>query len=114
MKTLKKITTLLLALVLISVTSCGTKGNKELKKVEGFQISRMEVSISGMTCTGCEQTIQTNVAKIEGVMSVKATFTTGKAVVDFNPAQADTSKIRTAITGSGYKVTGFTPVEITQ
>lgn len=114
MKALKKFTVLIIASAAVIVTSCGTKGKKEVKEVEGFEISRIEVSISGMTCTGCEQTIQTSVAKIEGVVNVKAAFTNGKAIVDFNPAKADTAEIRAAISGSGYKVTGFAPMAITQ
>ena len=107
MKTFKKISILLLVLVTLIVTSCGSRGNKELKKAEGVDLARIEVSVSGMSCTGCEQTIQSNVAKIEGVYNVKAAFTTGKAIVDFNPSVADTSEIRRAIVASGYGVTGF-------
>jgi copper chaperone CopZ len=110
MKTLKNITNLLMLLLFLFGTSCGTKSKKEVKSTEGLQASRIEVSITGMSCTGCEQTIKANVAKIEGVKAVDAKFTTGKAVVDFYPSLADTSEIRSAIVASGYGVTGFNPV----
>jgi copper chaperone CopZ len=110
MKTLKNIAGILMLLLFFIVTSCGSKSKKEVKSTEGLQVSRIEVSITGMSCTGCEQTIKTNVAKIEGVKEVNATFTTGKAIVDFYPSLADTSEIRTAIVASGYGVTGFNPV----
>jgi copper chaperone CopZ len=110
MKTFKKISPLLLILVAVIVTSCGFKGKKDLKKAEGVELTRIEVSVSGMSCTGCEQTIQSNVAKIDGIYNIKAAFTTGKAIVDFNPSVADTSEIRRAIVASGYGVIGFNTV----
>jgi copper chaperone CopZ len=66
--------------------------------------SKMEIVIGGMTCTGCEQTIQKNVSKLEGIKSVKASFTIGNALIDYIPGMADTTKIKSAITGSGYTV----------
>jgi copper chaperone CopZ len=69
--------------------------------------SSIEVSIEGMTCTGCEQTIQNNVEKIKGVKSVKASWKEGKALVEFFPEMTDTLEIKDAVTGSGYKVNHF-------
>ena len=93
-------------LLLLVVLSCGNQKKSQLKN-DAISASKIEVTISGMTCTGCEQTIRTNVTKLEGVSDVKADFKSGKAVVDFNPGLTDTSQIRNAITKSGYKVTGF-------
>jgi copper chaperone CopZ len=107
-----KKTTLFSVLLLLAVTlfaiSCG--GGKKDKLSEAGPASFIEVKIGGMSCTGCEQTIQKNVGKLEGVKSVKATFTDGKAIVEYFPSLVDTANIRTAITGSGYSVQGFSPV----
>ena len=113
MKTLKKISVLLISVVVLFSTSCGTKGKKEVKEESAPALSRMEVSVSGMTCTGCEQTVQASVSKLEGVSSVKAVFAEGKATIDFDAKKIDTSMIRSAISASGYKVTGFKPISIT-
>jgi len=87
---------------IIADFACGAKG-KEAEKTEAVQnASLIEVSIGGMTCMGCEQTIQTSIAKLEGVKSVKASFTTGKALVEYYPEKTDTLKIREAVSGSGY------------
>jgi copper chaperone CopZ len=110
MKTLRFISVIILSFLLLFHISCGQQGNKELKPVSSDADANVEVLISGMTCTGCEQTIQTNVSKLEGVKSVKATFTDGRALVDYNPTLTDTSLIRKAITESGYKVVGFNSV----
>lgn len=97
---------ILFALTLLTI-SCG--GNKKEKISETGTSSFIEVKIGGMTCTGCEQTIQKSVGKIEGIKSVKATFTDGTAIVEYVTPVADTAGIRQAITGSGYVVQGFIP-----
>ena len=93
--------------LLITLSGCNSKGGNADKPALSGPADRIEVSINGMTCTGCEQTIQTSVAKLEGIKSVKADFTTGKAFIDYIPDMVDTSMIRTAIAQKGYIVTGF-------
>jgi copper chaperone CopZ len=94
---------ILFTFILIAV--CCSGGGKQAGKTEEKQeASLLEVSIGGMMCTGCEQTIQNNVGKLEGIRSVKASFTTGKAVIEYFGSMVDTTKIREAITGSGYTV----------
>ncbi|MCB8995219.1 MAG: heavy-metal-associated domain-containing protein [Bacteroidales bacterium] len=68
---------------------------------------QMDVSIEGMTCTGCENTINSSVANVNGVVEINSSFETGKAVVKFDSTQADISKISQAINDKGYKVTGY-------
>lgn len=88
------------------VISCG--GNKKDKANDSGPAATVEVKIGGMTCTGCEQTIQRSVGKLEGIKSVKANFTEGKAIIEYFPLAADTSKIKDAINGAGYTFQGFT------
>lgn len=97
---------LLILTVMLLTVSCG--GNKKDKSAEQELTSLMEVKIEGMTCTACEQTIQRKVGKLEGIKSVRATFTDGRAFVEYIPSLADTLKIREAITSSGYTVKSFT------
>lgn len=112
MKNLTGFATMLMAAILLIAVSCNGSGKKPAKD-ESSDVARIEVSISGMTCTGCEQTIQTNVAKMEGVKSVKAIFSAGKAFIDYNPSLVDSARIRKTITESGYTVTGFNPMPVT-
>ena len=77
-----------------------------------MEASVIEVSIGGMTCTGCEQTVQTSISKLEGIKSVKASFITGKALVEYFPGITDTVKIKAAVTGSGYTVKRFSAVPV--
>jgi copper chaperone CopZ len=100
------------ALIMFLFWGCGNPKTNQAGVKEKNSDTRVEVSISGMTCTGCEQTIKANVSKLEGVGEVKADFKEGKAIIDYDPGFADTAKIRLAITQSGYKVTGFREVSL--
>jgi copper chaperone len=70
----------------------------------GEKMVSYTLAVEGMTCAGCEQTIQTKVAKIEGVEVVSDSHTAGEVQVSFYPSQADTVSIKEAIAGAGYKV----------
>ena len=108
---LKKLTSgFALTILAFTLTSCGGKATKAENENVSAQAARMEVSIGGMSCTGCEQTIQTNIGKLEGVKSVKASFTVGNALIEYNPALVDSLIIKEAITGSGYTVKKFSEV----
>jgi copper chaperone CopZ len=91
----------------LAVASCNGGGKKAEKETQQPEAAAIEVSIGGMTCLGCEQTIQKNVGKIEGVKSVKASFTIGNAIIEYYPGMVDSLKIKEAISGSGYTVKKF-------
>jgi copper chaperone CopZ len=69
---------------------------------ESLKLVALELSVQGMTCTGCEQTIQSGLSNVQGVKHVKANYKDGKAYVEILSGQADTARIRESITSSGY------------
>lgn len=56
-----------------SVSSSSTLSSSQ----EPSQTPSMTIKVSGMTCTGCEETIQSTLNPIEGVKSVQADHKTG-------------------------------------
>jgi len=64
------------------------------------------LAIEGMTCTGCENTIQEAVTKIAGVTSVKASHLDSTAVVSFDTTMTSISAIGDAVTQAGYDFKG--------
>jgi len=94
----------ILFVYIVIAVSCSGNGKKTGKTEEKQEASFMEVSIGGMSCTGCEQTIQNNVGKLEGIRSVKASHTTGIAMIEYFRGIVDTNRIKEAINGSGYSV----------
>lgn len=64
----------------------------------------IEIHTSGMTCTGCENTIKKKVKKVEGVKDVIADFKTNTVKASFDPGKTNPEAIKEAITSAGYKV----------
>lgn len=101
--------------VMIFAVSCG--GGKSQKAPETTAApaateatATIDLSIEGMTCTGCENTICSNLEKIPGVKSVTASHTTGNAVIEYETGKVDTAKIKETVDGLGYKAVKITPV----
>ncbi len=105
----------ILSLILFLVVSCQ---NNESKKAETTDNETTEVeavtdfvvynvTIEGMTCTGCEETIEAGVTKVEGVGSVEADHTDGNASIKFEKGKVDTAAVKEVIEASGYKVLSF-------
>jgi copper chaperone CopZ len=68
---------------------------------------QMDVTVEGMSCTGCETTINTGVGEIAGVVEVKSSYQDGKTIVKFDSTQTNIDKISQVISEKGYTVTGF-------
>lgn len=105
---------LYLTAIAIVVFSCQTREPKTDQTVvtdEQLTAVSFEVIIEGMTCTGCEETIEGSVNKLEGIKMVDAQHLEGNAIIEFFTEKSDTSSIRKAITESGYKVIAFKAVE---
>lgn len=67
---------------------------------------KVTLSVSGMTCASCEHHIESEVVKLSGVSSVKASYANKSTVVEYDPQKVDEAKIIAAINGTGYKVEG--------
>jgi mercuric ion transport protein len=67
----------------------------------------MDLSVEGMTCTGCENTINTGVSEIAGVVEVTSSFKDGKTFVKYDSTQTNIEKISQVINEKGYSVKGF-------
>jgi copper chaperone len=62
------------------------------------------LSISGMTCGGCEKTIETALGEVEGVRKViKVSHEDGKAWVCYEANKVETAVLANAVTKTGYK-----------
>ncbi len=90
---------ILFVLFLISF-SC--KSPKEKTTVHESKTQSFEVKINGMTCSGCEQTIENVVSSLSGVKSVDVSHVSGNALISVDPDLADTLTIRKKIDETGY------------
>lgn len=62
------------------------------------------LTVTGMKCGGCENTVTTKLTALNGVLSVKASHQDKRVDVEFDPAQVDLDDIEDAIAEAGFTV----------
>jgi mercuric ion binding protein len=106
MKTLLNFT---LVILLISAIGCSKKnanqtaGDKtaDTKGVTD-KVESVEFKCAGMHCSGCEETITTEVKKMDGVKDIKADSKTKIVNVSFDANKTNKDNISKAINTAGY------------
>ncbi|TBW26986.1 mercuric transport protein MerTP [Gramella sp. KN1008] len=78
---------------------------KEVVFVQEKNIQMVEFSVSGMTCTGCEGHVKSEVNKLNGIVTCKVSYEEGNTVVEFDSTRTNVEEVKTAIERTGYKVT---------
>lgn len=64
----------------------------------------IELAVSGMSCTGCEQRIEKALARCDGVLRNSADHKTGKVQVVFDPKKTSEQSVRSCVERAGYEV----------
>lgn len=78
--------------------------NKETVYVSQSNIVKKTFEVKGMTCSGCEAPVQSEVNKLDGIISVKASYENANTVVSYDKTKVDETSIVKAINSTGYKV----------
>ena len=78
--------------------------SKEVVNVKESNISEVEYNIKGMTCTGCEVHIESEVNKLEGIIEVKANHEKGNTIVKYDKTKVANNEIEDAVRKTGYKI----------
>ncbi|MCC7257589.1 MAG: heavy-metal-associated domain-containing protein [Gammaproteobacteria bacterium] len=64
----------------------------------------VQIKVSGMTCGGCERSVQNALTSRQGVASARADRNAGVVSVEFDPAQIQRAAIEKAIAEAGFSV----------
>ena len=78
-----------------------TKANTVI--VESSNIQQVDLQITGMTCTGCEEHIKHAVAQLPGFIDATADYENSTAAVKFDKSKSTIDDIIAAINETGYK-----------
>jgi mercuric ion transport protein len=81
--------------------------DKEIIIIDKSNIRKVEYSISGMTCTSCEEHVSHEVNKLSGVISVNTSYENGNAIVEFDNTKTNVAEIESAINSTGYTVSSI-------
>jgi len=77
---------------------------KNVSASEPFEVRQIKLEVAGMTCTGCEESINHAAMEVAGVVTAKANYEKGEAIIGFNEATSSQQEIIDAINATGYKV----------
>jgi len=78
---------------------------KQIIIVDKSDIKTTEFKISGMTCVSCEEHVNHEVNKLNGIVNSKASYKNGNAIIEFDKTKTNETEIEKAINSTGYKVT---------
>jgi copper chaperone CopZ len=78
---------------------------KQIIVVDKSEIKTTEFKINGMTCAGCEEHVNHEVNKLNGIVNSKVSYEDGNAIIEFDRKQTNETEIEKAINSTGYKVT---------
>jgi mercuric ion transport protein len=73
--------------------------------VDKSDIKTTEFIISGMTCSSCEEHVNHEVNKLNGIVNSKASYENGNAIIEFDKTKTNETEIEKAISTTAYKVT---------
>ena len=79
--------------------------DKQIIVVDESDIKTTEFKISGMTCASCEEHVNHEVNKLNGIISSKASYENGNAIIEFDKTKTNETDIEKAVNSTGYKVT---------
>ncbi len=78
---------------------------KQIIVVDKSDIKTTEFKINGMTCASCEEHVNHEVNKLNGIVNLKASYENGNAIIEFDKTKTNGEEIEKAINSTGYKVT---------
>ena len=92
----------IIGISLITSCSSGSKDDKVIT-VKASDIVRESIGVNGMTCVGCEVTLEETISNINGVVSVKASHTNSEVIIEFDSTKTDINAITMSIEDLGYE-----------
>lgn len=64
----------------------------------------LSLTVNGMKCTGCENTVVSKLSALEGIVTVSASHLENSVNVEYDATKIDADEIEEAIIGFGYQV----------
>jgi copper chaperone CopZ len=98
------LTALLLAFPYYSDAFFPNQDQSNIVYVQESQVQTITWDIKGMTCTGCEATVENAASGVDGVLEAKASYDTGKATIKYDQSKTNREAIAAAINKTGFTV----------
>lgn len=96
---------LLIFILAVFLFACNQTSQKtEKSTVNVAAVKTLELRVSGMTCEGCENTIESALTNLDGVVSAEALHVDGLTTVSFDTTIVNADLLSQTINNLGYKV----------
>ena len=95
---------LLLAFPYYSDAFFPEKNNQKIVYVQESQVQTITWDIKGMTCTGCEATVENAASGVDGIIEVDASYDTAQVTIKYDRSKTNRETIKAAINKTGFTV----------
>ncbi|MCS6988387.1 MAG: cation transporter [Chloroherpetonaceae bacterium] len=86
-------------LIFFVFIGCGS----EKKEPSKANVVKVSLKIEGMVCSSCEKSIESKLAKLDGVQLVEVSQESGEAEVEFDASKVSEERLIAEIDAIGYK-----------
>lgn len=84
--------------------SCAFYPENELSESVNIDNSATyKINITGMTCTGCEAHVKSEVAKLPGILNLEVSYIQGDALITIDESKTSLEQVEIVINKTGYK-----------
>lgn len=105
---------LMLAFPYYAHTFYPSEDKKEIVIVSANDVQKVQFELKGMTCQGCAVHVEHEVDKLQGILSVKASYEKANAEVTYDRSKVSLEKIEEAINSTGYRIVQTTGTTISE
>jgi copper chaperone CopZ len=81
-----------------------SKAEKQVILIDQADIKTTEFMVNGMTCVSCEDHLNHEVNKLNGIVNSKVSYKNGNAIIEYDKTKTNEAEIEKAIKSAGYKV----------
>lgn len=106
---MKTLLNFVLVILLVGVIGCSKKSTNQTTgdkttdtKGVTEKVETVEFKCEGMYCSGCEETITTEVKKVDGIKDIKADSKTKLVTVSYDANKTNKDNISKTINAAGY------------
>lgn len=79
--------------------------NKDITQINTENLQQVELKISGMTCTSCEEHVRSELEALDGVAYAKVSYEKENAVVGIDKTKVTIEQLKQAVAKAGYELT---------
>lgn len=77
---------------------------KEVITTNKMEIQTVILNIKGITCSGCEENINSTVMKLDGILKINTSHKTGTSIIEFDKRKTNINIIKDIIISKGYEI----------